>query len=562
LLQARPITTSPSQERRQIREAVITDARKWAGPNKTVWVKYNLSEVLPSPTPMTWSILRTMLAQDGGFGAMNRDLGAEPDVSLGSLSAFDLIAGRPMMNLTRMPRMQFAHPPFEYPFEKYKPDPRLARNPKPDLNPLRHGILSGLLRLPSMLMRLHRMKTRLAELAPYFVERFQNEIVPRFLHDVEVARAEPWSSQSDAEILKHLDRWIQRTLVDFARESLKPTVLADYLWNKLVTRLSPKIGPEKAEVLVSRLTHGAHPTDPTTHLAHGLQQLALGQLTVGEFLSQFGHRGPNEMDLAQPRWAEDPSTLPRAPQTRESAPPNVDDAWHEAIREARLPISQQQAGSVERDQLRTYLGLRESAKHHLLRGYALIRRALLELDQRWNYRGGIFFLTREELSSRPADAVHLIRTRKKRRQRELQLELPDVLFSDDLEAIGRSLPIPQGAESWQGVGISPGSTHGSALVLTEPTAPPAGAPYILVCPSTDPAWVPLFLQAQGLVMETGGVLSHGAIVAREFGIPAVAGIPGIVRQLRTGEAVVLDGTLGTLSRVPAESPCSSPHGPF
>ena len=66
----------------------------------------------------------------------------------------------------------------------------------------------------------------------------------------------------------------------------------------------------------------------------------------------------------------------------------------------------------------------------------------------------------------------------------------------------------------------------------------------MVCPSTDPCWTPLFLKARGLVMERGGVLSHGAIVAREFGIPAVANVSGAVRSIKTGQRIRVDGNKG------------------
>ncbi|MFZ2853594.1 MAG: PEP-utilizing enzyme, partial [Rhodocyclaceae bacterium] len=72
---------------------------------------------------------------------------------------------------------------------------------------------------------------------------------------------------------------------------------------------------------------------------------------------------------------------------------------------------------------------------------------------------------------------------------------------------------------------------------------------ILVAPSTDPAWTPLFLRAGGLVMETGGYLSHGAIVAREFGIPAVVNLPGILAALADGEPLAVDGGRGTVRRI-------------
>ena len=90
-------------------------------------------------------------------------------------------------------------------------------------------------------------------------------------------------------------------------------------------------------------------------------------------------------------------------------------------------------------------------------------------------------------------------------------------------------------------------------MTTDPAAKPPDGPFILVAPSTDPAWVPLFAKAKGLVLETGGVLSHGAIVAREFGLPAVGGLPGILRQLATGDEVTVDGGQGVVSVVRSAS---------
>jgi pyruvate,water dikinase len=121
------------------------------------------------------------------------------------------------------------------------------------------------------------------------------------------------------------------------------------------------------------------------------------------------------------------------------------------------------------------------------------------------------------------------------------------VFGDDLEAVGRPLPPPDGAEEMTGVALSAGVAEGPALVLTEPSAAFAEAGYILVCPSTDPAWVPLFVHARGLVMDSGGTLSHGAIVAREFGLPAVAGLPGVQNRIKTGQKLRVDGGRGTVS---------------
>ena len=220
--------------------------------------------------------------------------------------------------------------------------------------------------------------------------------------------------------------------------------------------------------------------------------------------------------------------------------------------EAKLSTSQPVSLKRELQSLHTYLGLRETAKHYLMKGYALIRRILVELDRRSQLSGGIFFLLPEELPRLVAgeDLSQLIAGRRRRRDLLLSLEVPQVLFSDDLEAIGRQAdPVnPEALDTLQGVPLSAGAAEGPALVLTEPTAAhEASEPYILVCPSTDPAWVPLFVNARGLVMETGGVLSHGAIVAREFGLPAVAGLTDIHRRLRTGQRIRVDGASGKVS---------------
>ncbi len=553
LLQARPITAASADEREAVRQVIITRLRPLAEPAGTVWVRYNLSEVLPTPTPMTWAVVQRLLAADGGFGAMNRDLGATPDPALGSQSAFDLVAGRPMANLSRLPRLQFQNPPIEYPFAAYKANPRAALNPAPVLNPLRGGAFMGLLRLPATIWRLSRLMNRTKKLAATFASRFTQEIVPAFRADVEQADAENWVHLPAGELLARFEYWVNRTLVEFARESLKPTVFADMAWNALLDQLKPQLGEERARAAVGELALGAHPA-AEADLAGGIRKLAAGEWDQAGFLQRFGHRCANEMELSQARWQEAPDELERlvAGATVQAYTTTAIDPEQIAT-EARLIGSRKEAFTSEVARLRTYLGLREAAKNELLRGHALIRRALLLLDQRYELNGGLFFLTPADFPDLLAgkDLSAQMASARKRRQTELAFELPAVLFSDDLDAIGRPLPEPAGGDKFEGVALSTGVVEGPALVLTEPmAAPPGEGGYILVCPTTDPAWVPLFVSAKGLVMETGGVLSHGAIVAREFGLPAVAGMPGITSQLQTGQRLRVDGGKGTVTVLP------------
>src|SRR5262249_48593984 len=117
-------------------------------------------------------------------------------------------------------------------------------------------------------------------------------------------------------------------------------------------------------------------------------------------------------------------------------------------------LAKSMAGHFER--LQTYLGLRETGKHHLMRGYSIIRRTLLELDRRFGLEGGVFFLTPDELPALVAgeNLKSFAADRRKTRAIELSLEVPPVVFSDDLEAIGRPLPTPEGAEELAGVPLS------------------------------------------------------------------------------------------------------------
>ena len=102
---------------------------------------------------------------------------------------------------------------------------------------------------------------------------------------------------------------------------------------------------------------------------------------------------------------------------------------------------------------------------------------------------------------------------------------------------------------WRGIAVGSGCAEGVARIVRAPAEGTRLAPgEILVAPSTDPAWTPLFLKAGGLVMETGGYLSHGAIVAREFGIPAVVNLPGILDRIEDGQRLRVDGERGEVRR--------------
>jgi len=556
LLQARPITTAGAAEREQVRLQEIAALAASAAPKGTVWSRYNLAEILPEPTPMTWAIVRRFMSGKGGFGLMYRDFGFRPEAVLDDIGVYDLVCGRPYCNLSREPGMYANGMPFEHPFAALKAAPQKALYPKAQLNWSRAGWRFWFF-FPATMCRSIGLAVRLAGQQRTLAARLREQIFPAFEKETRAEAKVDLERLDSPALFQRLEHWIQRTLCDFARDSLKPTVLAGFLMANLEQMLAKRLGPERASAAVTELTVGARP-DADADLAGALCDLSAGRLDRHAFLERFGHRGKQEMELAQPRWSEDPSTLDSLA-VHSGRSINAESASSEAAlkrvsAEARLQPAQEAALEKELKNLHDFLGLRETAKHHLMRGHALIRRILLELGRRHKLGEGIFYLAPEELSRLIAgeDLAMLIAQRRRRRSLALSLEVPAVLFSDDLQAIGRPQPV-EGAGVLQGITLSAGVAEGPALVLSEPVNfDPPSEPYVLVCPSTDPAWVPLFVNARALVMETGGVLSHGAIVAREFGLPAVGGLPGIMRELKSGQRVRVDGTAGVVRMVEAD----------
>jgi pyruvate,water dikinase len=551
LLQARPITVADAAEREKVRREEVAALAGRTESGGTVWSRFNLSEILPEPTPMTWAIVRTFLSGRGGLGLMFRDLGYDPDPCLDDDGIFDLVCGRPYCNLSREARMHYRRMPFDHSFRKLKANPAKALYPTPAINPLKAGWKFWLfmpVTLPLVTLQMARAESHRQELCKTFARQFREEIIPPFVQEIEAEMGRDIGGLDPAALLERLHHWIKRTLTDFGRESLKPTALTGPPMTRLEQTLSMTLGTQRAQEAVRELMMGVHP-DADSDVAGAVGDLAAGKLDRATFLAHFGHRGSQEMELASPRWCEDLETLP-AHVPAPSAPSRKAEtsAWDRIATEARMIPALKTLMKEELDTLRLYLGLRETGKHYFMKGYAVIRRYLVELDRRFRLNGGLFFLTPDELPALLAgqDFTERIAERRRRRALALSLEVPAVLFSDDLEAIGRPAVI-EGADMLQGAPLSAGVAEGPALVLEHPVTtglPPE--PYILVCPSTDPAWVPLFVRAKGLVMETGGVLSHGAIVAREFGLPAVAGLSGVQRLIKTGQRLRVDGARGTV----------------
>ncbi|MFF4190572.1 PEP/pyruvate-binding domain-containing protein [Nonomuraea sp. NPDC001831] len=285
---------------------------------------------------------------------------------------------------------------------------------------------------------------------------------------------------------------------------------------------------------------------------------------VRAFLDEYGHRAVAEIDLGLPRWSEDPTQVigMLANYLRLEDPALAPDVlFAKGAAEAEAMVEELAGrvgglrGRVVRFALgraRELVGVRELPKFLIVRIFAALRAQLLDVGRELAGRGlldapgDVFFLTLAEAKS-GRDLRGRVAVRRERHERELRRRhVPRLLLSDgtEPEAVASGQPA-EGALT--GSPASPGQVTGVARVVLDPVGARLEPGEILVCPSTDPGWTPLFLTAGGLVMEMGGSNSHGAVVAREYGIPAVVGVAHAVERLRTGQTVTVDGTAGTVA---------------
>jgi rifampicin phosphotransferase len=298
---------------------------------------------------------------------------------------------------------------------------------------------------------------------------------------------------------------------------------------------------------------------------------------LARFMDVYGARGVGEIDFGQPRWREDPTPVMHALQSYmqidpQAAPDVVFARGAQTARDATEKLAaeaRRQPGGWLKARLvrgaarriRLLMGARESPKFLAIRMMGIARVALLAVGQEFVGAGtldrpdDLVYLTLSELqalaSGSQTDWKPLIAERRAAYQRELRRrQVPRVLVSD-----GRAFYAGVGADTdtgevITGSPVSPGVVEGLVHVVLDPRQAHLAPGEILVCPGTDPAWTPLFMVAGGLITEVGGLMTHGSVVAREYGIPAVVGVDHATQRLKTGQRIRLDGTTGKIALLP------------
>ena len=573
LLQARPITT-------------ISSERSWE--ERQIWTNANTGEVLPDVvTPLTWCMVDTLCDAifDSVFGWIGIDFGDHPLVGQ--------IAGRAYFNINTFVGALLHFPGLRRMditrvlggASGQMDDLSFLEVPEEDIPDLGFHPLKLLVRLPLFVCRviLHTPKRG---------SRFVEEMKTRGL----ALAQRDWANLSDEELVLALQRLPEEIYdnvrgVAFAGMGMLYFTHLDALcrrWlhdedgtyaNRLLASMGKMDSAEAGLALWRLASYGkAHPEvetvlrseKPWVTVRSDLETTKAGQAFMelwNAFMETHGHHTRGELELSNARWKEEPdyilgtvraylasadeidplATYERKAQEREALTSDCLKRLRNPIKRVffKYILFQAQRGSV----------VRENVKSEAVRILASIRAALVELGKRMAEKGiieeggDIFYLRVEELESLGSgaslDARQLVLQRRAEYQANMKLSPPHVVKGvfDPLCYVEETLDTA--TEILKGIPVSPGVVTGPARVIQRADSQERVlSGEILVAPFTDPGWTPYFVPAAAIVMDQGGLLSHGSIVAREYGIPAVVNVGPATRIIQTGQIIQVDGIKG------------------
>jgi pyruvate,water dikinase len=572
-VQARPITT-------------LADPSAPASYQPTVWTRANLKEIFPElPSPLALSYLSVSLNRM--FRSYHGSQGYALPADARLVSVF---RGRPYLNLTLMQQMTAAR----------GGDPRLATRlfggrdtpgPLPAPVPIR-GIRAWLRVVQEMLETV------------LITPRRGRRLFRRVGRDAAALDAVPLDRLDDRALLAHLERFRERLLRETTMRRLHEIVSAQSRAYMALDLLLAAWIPSGAHALVTRLMTGLGtlPNARMTYRLAALGAVAQGEASarsflagelgaeavrgyrttlagtrfleaLDEFLHEFGHRGPYESDVMSARFDEDPGPVLRLVQVHLRAGAREDLARHaaersairqtartevrEALRRGRSRLAsgwRWLAFSMVCGSLQRLLALRDECRHVMTSMVAHLRQVLLEIGRRATRAGvldspdDMFFLAWYEvprvLGEPHRDWRSVALARRRQRERDARLDAPDLLVGGEAIDGNGGTPGEPGLGDLVGLGVSPGTVTGTVKVLRSPDDVPRLSGDIVVCATMEPTLTPIFPLVRGMVTEMGGLLSHAAILAREYGLPAVVNVRDATRQLRDGDRIELDGTTG------------------
>jgi rifampicin phosphotransferase len=400
------------------------------------------------------------------------------------------------------------------------------------------------------------------------------ELLDFILEDIQVLRQRLTDPRSFAASMAGMNAatWINDQMMAWLGEKNPADTLAQSAPNNVTSEMGLAL-LDVADVIrphpeVIAYLQGAHDDG----FLDGLLPLAGGpeaRDAIQSYLDKYGMRCAGEIDVTKTRWREAPTLLvPLLLGNVKNFEPGAARRKFEQGRQAaskkeqelierlkQLPDGEQKAEETQRmiRRLRTFIGYREYPKYGIISRYFVYKQALLVEAARLAREGvlhepeDIYYLTFQEL--REVVRTHelddqIVSRRKAEHERNGKLSPPRVLTSDGeiVAGVYKRPDLPAGA--LVGLAVSAGVVEGRARVLLEMADAELKAGDILVTAFTDPSWTPLFVSIKGLVTEVGGLMTHGAVIAREYGLPAVVGVQKATQLIKDGQHIRVHGTDG------------------
>lgn len=527
LLQARNITRSVSSgnmlknlaenERNKLLKNLLGDRKRHRRSEKIdaqapVYVQSELSELLPRPTPFSADFMERLWSAGGSTDLACQELGIPYNVHFRSMPYINTVFGWTYVN-------------------KQEERRRLGKGP---------GAMASF---------------KLARNAEATEAAFRDEFLPQFQTEMIERNAIAMERLSLEAATDLLGTWVNRFVEDTYCAAERINISADFHMKSALDKLrAAKLEPTRflndhQETVVSRAMSL-------------LNRNTVDREAIDEFLLTFGHRAPLDYEFSEPRFGED---LNLVRQYIERSTQSTDDNNAANENTATLPDSKVLAISVDR--ARNFMRLKEEAKHYCLIELAQIRKLLLAIDSKCKLDGRVFQLHIDEIVqlSDPEQLRRLEKLADQRFEASMSwksLQLPASLSIRDLERIDmltgtRPGVVEQGELSGKRV-AGDKEVIGQVRVITDiEQIHTFKEGEILVARMTDPTWYPLFSQARGIITEVGGWLSHAAIVAREYDLPAIVGVPGVCQRLNNGDVVRMTLT-GSVEMVEERREAASP----
>ncbi|WP_435162802.1 phosphoenolpyruvate synthase [Paenibacillus glycanilyticus] len=410
------------------------------------------------------------------------------------------------------------------------------------------------------------------ELKRTILTKSGTELFDFIVQDIQQLRKVLFNPQSIQMIMASMNAltWINEKLYEWLGEKNAADTLSQSVPNNVTSEMGLAL-MDVADVIrpypqvIEYLQNGKDDLEGLITVEGGQQALT----AIHHYLEKYGMRCPGEIDLTRTRWSENPAALiPVILTNIKNFEPNASTLKFEQGRQEaldkeqeilarlrQLPDGEDKASETKKriDLIRNYAGYREYPKYGMVSRYFVYKQAILKEAEQLVHKNviqekeDVFYLAFEELKevigSNQLDEQLIIK-RKDDYKRYEKLTPPRVITSDGEIIAGEYRRENLPAEAIAGLAVSSGVIEGRARVILDMGEANLEEGDILVTSFTDPSWTPLFVSIKGLVTEVGGLMTHGAVIAREYGIPAVVAVENATTLIKDGQRIRVHGTEG------------------